>query len=87
MTGLKLESELRLAKYTILAFLLTLCAEIFLLLRQMREASTPSTRSRISFYTIAMLAMGDGFTWIAFLTAGECVSSNIPYVHRDPSFG
>jgi len=84
LTGPKLESELRLAKHTILAFLLTLCAEVFLLLRQMREASTPSTRSRISFYTIAMLAMGDGFTWIAFLTVGKCVSLNLPHLHREP---
>lgn len=82
MTGPKLESELRLAKYTILAFLFTLCAEIFLLLRQMREASTPSTRSRISFYTISILAMGDGFTWVSFLAAGKCVSLNIRYVQR-----
>lgn len=68
LIGPKLESELRLAKHTIFIYSMTLCAEIFLLLRQMREASTPSIRSRISFYTIAMLAMGDGFAWIAFLT-------------------
>jgi transmembrane E3 ubiquitin-protein ligase len=34
-------------------------AQISLLLRQIKDASTPSTRSRISFYTIAMMAMGD----------------------------
>ena len=33
----------------------------------MREASTPSTRSRISLYTVAILALGDGFTFLAFL--------------------
>lgn len=86
LTGLKLESELRLAKAMILAFLLTMCAEIFLLLRQMREASTPSTRSRISFYTIAILAMGDGFTWLAFLTTGKCNSSNLFCFHRGSAF-
>lgn len=41
-------------------------AQIALLLRQIKEASTPSTRSRISFYTIAMMAYGDAFV-ITFL--------------------
>lgn len=36
-----------------------LAAQTSLLLQQMKEASTPSTRSRISFYTIAMMSMGD----------------------------
>lgn len=34
--------------------------QIALLLRQIKEASTPSTRSRVSFYTIALMALGDG---------------------------
>lgn len=34
--------------------------QITLLLRQIKEASTPSTRSRVSFYTIALMALGDG---------------------------
>ncbi|KAJ5633815.1 hypothetical protein N7528_001657 [Penicillium herquei] len=36
-------------------------AQITLLLRQIKEASTPSTRSRVSFYTIALMALGDAF--------------------------
>ncbi|KAJ5082572.1 Zinc finger RING-type [Penicillium argentinense] len=36
-------------------------AQISLLLRQIKEASTPSTRSRVSFYTIALMAFGDAF--------------------------
>ncbi|KAJ5682346.1 hypothetical protein N7462_005511 [Penicillium macrosclerotiorum] len=36
-------------------------AQIALLLRQIKEASTPSTRSRVSFYTIALMALGDAF--------------------------
>lgn len=36
-------------------------AQIGLLLRQIKEASTPSTRSRVSFYTIALMAFGDAF--------------------------
>ncbi|KAF7718905.1 Uncharacterized protein PECH_006643 [Penicillium ucsense] len=40
--------------------------QIALLLRQIKEASTPSTRSRISFYTIALMALGDGLI-LAFM--------------------
>lgn len=35
--------------------------QISLLLRQIKEASTPSTRSRVSFFTIAFMALGDAF--------------------------
>ena len=41
-------------------------AQITLLLRQIKEASTPSTRSRVSFYTIALMALGDAFV-LAFI--------------------
>lgn len=36
-----------------------LASQILLLMKQMKESSTPSTRSRVSFYTIAMMSMGD----------------------------
>ena len=39
-------------------------AQIGLLLRQIKEASTPSTRSRVSFYTLALLAFGDAFVLV-----------------------
>jgi hypothetical protein len=39
-------------------------AQISLLLRQIKEASTPSTRSRVSFYTIALMAFGDSFVML-----------------------
>ncbi|KAJ5658417.1 uncharacterized protein N7484_002066 [Penicillium longicatenatum] len=39
-------------------------AQITLLLRQIKEASTPSTRSRVSFYTIALMALGDALVLI-----------------------
>ncbi|PLB43670.1 hypothetical protein P170DRAFT_441127 [Aspergillus steynii IBT 23096] len=42
-------------------------AQITLLLRQVKEASTPSTRSRISFYTIALMAFGDAFVLVFIL--------------------
>lgn len=67
MQGLKLETYIRLTRRLILASALIICAEISLLLRQMREASTPSTRSRVSFYAVGMMAMGDGFVTIFLL--------------------
>lgn len=63
LSGPKLESYLRLARRTVLAFFILLALQVTLLKRQMSDASTPSTRSRISFQTIAMLSMGDGFTF------------------------
>ncbi|OJJ49838.1 hypothetical protein ASPZODRAFT_149303 [Penicilliopsis zonata CBS 506.65] len=42
-------------------------AQITLLLRQMKDASTPSTRSRVSFYTVAMMAFGDAFVIVLLL--------------------
>ncbi|KAI9837314.1 MAG: hypothetical protein M1819_000388 [Sarea resinae] len=75
LSGLKLEVYLRQAKRYILLAALILGLEVISLMRQMREASTPSTRSRISFYTIAMMAMGDGFSCIAFLTVGLFIDS------------
>ncbi|KAK2739815.1 hypothetical protein FQN55_009136 [Onygenales sp. PD_40] len=34
-------------------------AQIFVLMRQMKAAQSPPARSRVSFYTIAMMSMGD----------------------------
>ncbi|KAL8778649.1 MAG: hypothetical protein Q9194_001874 [Teloschistes cf. exilis] len=67
LRGPKLEIYVRSGRRAIRAFAVVVCAEISLLFRQMREASTPSTRSRISFYTIGMMAMGDGFVCMSFL--------------------
>ncbi|KAL9596396.1 MAG: hypothetical protein Q9219_005831 [cf. Caloplaca sp. 3 TL-2023] len=67
LQGPKMEVYIESGKRVILAFAVVICAELFLLLRQMREASTPSIRSRISFYTISMMSMGDGLVCMAFL--------------------
>ncbi|KAL8826666.1 MAG: hypothetical protein Q9170_007315 [Blastenia crenularia] len=67
LQGPKLESYIRSSRRAILAFAVVVCAQLSLLLRQMRDASTPSTRSRISFYTISLMAMGDGFSHTSFL--------------------
>ena len=67
LEGRKLESYMRVARRCIIAFAAVICAQIFLLIRQMKDASTPSTKSRISFYTIAMMALGDGFACMGFM--------------------
>ena len=67
LNGLKLESYMQVARRCIIAFAAVISAEIFLTIRQMKDASTPSTKSRVSFYTVAMLALGDGFACMVFM--------------------
>lgn len=67
LNGRKLESYMQVARRCIITFAALICAQIFLLIRQMKDASTPSTKSRISFYTIAMMALGDGFACMGFM--------------------
>ncbi|MCJ1395119.1 hypothetical protein MMC18_008000 [Xylographa bjoerkii] len=75
LSGPKLEVHLRNAKRIIMLFSLILAGQIYLLMRQMKETSTPSTRSRVSFYTIALMAMGDGFTSIGFWTISMVIDA------------
>ncbi|KAM5476246.1 hypothetical protein MauCBS54593_000931 [Microsporum audouinii] len=59
LVGLKQEEY---SKYTgrfIAIIAGVLASQILLLMKQMKESSTPSTRSRVSFYTIAIMSMGD----------------------------
>jgi hypothetical protein len=62
LRGLKIEVEYERARSHLLLFAAVVGGQLFFFLRQMRDASTPSTRSRISFYTISMLSLGDGYT-------------------------
>lgn len=69
LSGPKIEAFWSLIRQLLLALLVVLGLQISLLKRQMEEASTPSIRSRTSYYSIAMMAMGDGLmlaTLIAF---------------------
>ncbi|MCJ1360693.1 MAG: hypothetical protein MMC33_010702, partial [Icmadophila ericetorum] len=75
LTGPKIEHYLRLVKRCILAFALITISLLFLLLRQMKESSTPSTRSRVSFYTIGMMAMGDGFFCMGLMVVSMFVDT------------
>jgi len=67
LTGPKIESLYKKGRHHLLLFAVAILLQMVLLKRQMTEASTPSTRSRISFYTIALMALGDGFATMTFL--------------------
>ncbi|KAK6436647.1 hypothetical protein LTR95_007165 [Oleoguttula sp. CCFEE 5521] len=70
LTGPKMPVQSSRGLHAVLLYTGILGIQVLLLLRQMREASTPSTRSRISFYTIAGMALGDGFVTLSFCTLG-----------------
>jgi hypothetical protein len=61
-----------------LLFAIVLALQILLTIAQMKHSSTPSTRSRISIYSIGMLSLGDGFIGIAFLPVGMLVDAAFP---------
>ena len=67
LLGLKTEEFNDDAKRSILAFAVTLAVQLMFIIKQAKEAATPSTRNRISFYTIAMMALGDGFMFLALV--------------------
>ncbi|KAL9100553.1 MAG: hypothetical protein Q9163_004091 [Psora crenata] len=75
LVGRKIEAYIRTARNFILFFALLVCAELLLLKRQMNEALTPSTKSRISFYSIAMMALGDGFACTSLLVAAMLIDA------------
>jgi transmembrane E3 ubiquitin-protein ligase len=60
LSGPKMEAFWTLIRQLLLALVIVLGLQISLLKRQMDEASTPSMRSRTSYHSIAMMAMGDG---------------------------
>ena len=67
LTGVKSEVQFEQIRHLLEVFSLVVAAQIYLLIRQMKDASTPSTRSRVSYYTIAMMALGDGFVFLTFM--------------------
>lgn len=75
LRGLKTEVALIRARQHLLVFAGVVIAQLFLLKRQMQDASTPSTRSRISFYAISILAWSDGFTFGSFCMASLFIPS------------
>ena len=75
LNGRKLESYMRVARHCIIAFAAVICAQVLLLIRQMKDAPTPSTKSRISFYTIAVMALGDGFACMLFMFVSTMIDA------------
>uniref|UniRef100_A0A093VF16 DSC E3 ubiquitin ligase complex subunit A n=1 Tax=Talaromyces marneffei PM1 TaxID=1077442 RepID=A0A093VF16_TALMA len=59
VVGPKQEEYRKFASRTIYSLGAIMTGQLYLLMRQIKEACTPSTRSRISFYSIALMAMGD----------------------------
>lgn len=71
LVGSKTEDYNGQARHGIITFAIALGFQLSFLIKQMKETATPSMRSRVSFYTIATLALGDGLTYlilIAFVT-------------------
>ena len=75
LNGQKREVHMREARRYILAFAAIICCQIFLLIRQMKDASTPSTKSRISFFTIAIMALGDGFACMGTMVTSMVIDT------------
>lgn len=78
LIGPKLESYIKMARRSIFALALIICAELFLSIRQMNETSTPSTRSRVSFYTIAMMNFGDGLAFVGL--AAVAITNDVAFL-------
>ena len=65
LKGPKAEAFVKTLRRAVEIFSFIVAAQIFLLMRQMKDASTPSTKSRISYNTVAMMALGDGFAFLS----------------------
>lgn len=64
LVGSKTEDFNGRARQSIIAFSVSLAFQLSFLIKQMKETATPSMRSRVSFYTVALMALGDGFTFL-----------------------
>ncbi|QDS75852.1 hypothetical protein FKW77_001466 [Venturia effusa] len=78
LVGEKQEVYVRTGIIYTLLFGVILAGQLYLTVSQMKESSTPSTRSRVSTYTIALLSLGDGFAGMAFLPLGMLLDSASP---------
>ena len=67
LIGSKTEEYNDRARHSIVAFAIAFAFQLSFLIKQMKETATPSMRSRVSFYTIAMMALGDGFTFLVLI--------------------
>ncbi|KAH7068077.1 hypothetical protein BKA63DRAFT_478391 [Paraphoma chrysanthemicola] len=67
LLGSKTEQFNDRARHGVIAFAMSLAFQLYFLIQQMKETATPSMRSRVSFYTIAIMALGDGFTFLILI--------------------
>lgn len=67
LIGTKTEMFNDRARHSVIAFAISLAFQLFFTIGQMKETATPSMRSRVSFYTIALMALGDGFTFLILI--------------------
>ena len=77
LSGPKSEVYWTLIRRLVVAFIIVLGMQVALLKSQMDEASTPSTRSRIAYQSIGIMAYGDGLIisgFIGFLTLNDSAS-------------
>ncbi|TID13036.1 hypothetical protein E6O75_ATG10175 [Venturia nashicola] len=78
LRGEKQEAYVRAGINCTLLFGIILAGQLYLTVCQMKESSTPSTRSRVSTYTIGLLSLGDGFAGMSFLPLGMLIDSASP---------
>lgn len=70
LTGLKTEALAESRRYIALFLALLLLVQLRLLMSQMADTATPSTRSKISIWTVTILAWGDGLASMVLLPLG-----------------
>lgn len=68
LRGMKSEVHIYQAKSWILIYAAVVFVQVNLLKNQMRESCTPSTMGRVSFWTITMMLMIDGMTFVTAAT-------------------
>ncbi|EPS35933.1 hypothetical protein H072_10588 [Dactylellina haptotyla CBS 200.50] len=72
-TGVKLEQYFDRVSNFGLNACLVVAFEIYFMIRQMKESSTPSTLSRVSFWTIGILSLLDGYIVIIFIVTATLI--------------
>lgn len=61
LQGMRYEVRVSQGKTVMFSMIVVLIGQILLLIEQINDSSTPSKKSRISFWTLVMLSLGDGF--------------------------
>lgn len=75
-SGVKVEQYHNRVKNFALSAAVIVAIQTWLLIRQMNESSTPSTVSRVSFWSLAMMAIVDGYMAGAFILVSVMVESS-----------